>query len=274
MFGTTRTIVLMLVLLGCVSSCGRAAGKRQYSEAYTEGSVTVRQLSTPGFFIAAGDKAVIVDALTRHRWGPAEETLELLETAAPPFADVDLVLVTHAHGDHFHRGSVSRHLVNNPNAVLVTGMLVRDELAELPEFQQFEDRVIAVDPEPGEVVEIEANGIQMKVFRLSHGERGNDYSMDNLAMMADLVAAKIFTTGDVAPDGQTAVFQRARLDRDSIDYAFIAFTMFESEYQPEGMSIIDDYIKPRHIVVAHLDDRHYGEFTEAIRNRYANAIIF
>ncbi|NIN11731.1 MAG: MBL fold metallo-hydrolase [Gemmatimonadales bacterium] len=236
--------------------------------------MTVRQLSVPGFFIAADDKAVLVDALTRHRWGPATETRELLATAAPPFDEIDLVLVTHSHGDHFHRESVARHLVHNPNAVLVTGMFVRDELAGLPEFQEFEDRVIALDPEPGEVVEVEANGIRMKVFRLSHGERGNDYSMDNLAMMADLLAAKIFTTGDVAPSGQTEIFQRARLDRDSIDFAFLAFTMFENENQPEGMSIIDEYIKPRHIVVAHLGDRHFGEFSEAIRNRYANAIIF
>lgn len=274
MMSMARSVVLILAVLACAGSCTRSAGNRQYSEAFTEGSVTVRQLSRPGFFIAAGDKAVIVDALTRHRWGPAEETRELLETAAPPFDAVDLILVTHPHGDHFHRGSVARHLVHNPNAVLVTGMLVRGELAGLPEFQQFEDRVIALDPEPGEVVDVEANGIRMKVFRLSHGERGNDYSMDNLAMMADLVAAKIFTTGDVAPNGQTAVFQLARLDRDSIDFALIAFTMFENENQPEGRSIIDEYIRPRHIVVAHLNDGHYGEFTEAIRNRYANAIIF
>ncbi len=274
MTNTARPFGLMLAVAVCTTSCTGMGGSREYSQAHTESSVTVRQLSVPGFFVSAGDRAVILDALTRDRSGPAEETLEMLETAAPPFNEVDLILVTHSHRDHFHGESVSRHLLHNSNAVVVTGMLVRNELAALPEFRQFEDRVIALDPEPGEVVEMEAKGIPMKVFRLSHGEPGNDYSWDNLAMMADLGATRIFTTGDVDPIGQTAVFERARLDRDSIDYAFVSFTMFENENQPEGLSIIDEYIKPRHIVVAHLFNRHYGEFTERISNRYANAIIF
>ena len=147
-------------------------------------------------------------------------------------------------------------------------------MAELPDYQAFLERIIVVEPPPGEVVEITANGIPLKVFRVSHGEPENDFSLDNLAMSAELGSTRILVTGDIVPTGQTEVFRRARLDRDSIDFAFLAFTLFGEDQQPEGMAIIDEHIQPRRIVVAHLYDSHFGAFTEAIRTRYPNAIIF
>ncbi len=237
-------------------------------------SAMVTQLAVAGFMVSAAGKTLLIDALHRHpQHAPGPETLEKLENALPPFDNVDLILVSHSHTDHFHPESVAEHLIQNPEAVLVSGRLVRDELAELPSFEHFHDRVIVVSPEPGEVVEIEANGIAMKIFRLSHGERNQDYSADNLGMVADMGGTKIFNTGDIMPYGQTEIFQRARMDRDGIDIAFLAFHMFDADF-PEAATIIDSYIQPRYIVPSHLDERHFGEFTDRIEERYPNAIIF
>lgn len=225
--------------------------------------------------VSAGGKTLVIDVLHRHpQHAASPETLEKLESAMPPFDEIDLILVSHSHSDHFHRESVAEHLIHNPDAVLVSGRLVHDKLAGSPSYERFRDRVIVVAPEPGEVVEIEANGIPMKIFRLSHGERNEDYSADNLGMMANLAGTKIFNTGDIVPQGQTEIFQKARMDRDGIDIAFLAFTMFDDSDLPEAATIIDSHIKPRHIVVSHLYEQHFGEFTDRIKERYPNAIIF
>lgn len=245
--------------------CAPAAGEGD--------SAVVTQVAVAGFMVSAGGRTLIIDALHRHpQHAPPPATLEKLEQASPPFDAIDLVLVSHSHGDHFDRRSVAEHLLHNPRAVVVSGQLVYDQLAELPEFERFGDRVIAVAPEPGAVVALEANGIPMKVFRLSHGERGGDYSMDNLGMLADLCGTKIFNTGDIAPVGQTEVIGAARLAEDRIDIAFLAFTVFYDEEFPEAAAVVE-MIKPRHIVVSHLYERHFGEFTEHIAARYPNAII-
>ncbi|UCC47391.1 MAG: MBL fold metallo-hydrolase [Gemmatimonadota bacterium] len=234
----------------------------------------VTQLAVAGFMVSAAGKTLLIDALHRHpRHAPDPETLEKLENALPPFDNVDLILVSHSHTDHFHRESVAEHLIHNLEAVLVSGRVVHDELAELPSYERFRDRVIVVAPGPGQVVEIEANGIPMRVFRLSHGERNQDYSADNLGMMADLAGTKIFNTGDIVPHGQTEIFQEARMDRDGIDIAFLGFTMFDANF-PEAATIIESYIKPRYIVPSHLYENHFGEFTDRIKDRYPNSIIF
>jgi L-ascorbate metabolism protein UlaG (beta-lactamase superfamily) len=275
-----KAIAFTLFALG-VSSLGHyPAGpgpndSKLVRTAQSQDSVVITQLAVAGFMVTAGGKTLVIDALHRHpTQGPEPETRKKLESAAPPFDKIDIVLISHSHSDHFHTEAVASHLTHNPHAVVVTGKLVRDRLADHSDFDTFGDRVIAVTPEPEEIVEIEANGLQMKVFRVSHGERGNDYSMDNLAMMIDLAGTKIFNPGDIVPTGQTGIFEKARLHRDGIDIAFLPFTMFDETEYPEAAAIIDQYLEPRYIVPSHLYEQHFGAFTDKIEDRYPNSIIF
>lgn len=45
-------------------------------------------------------------------------------TAQDSLTDIDIVLITHEHGDHFHVESVKKILANNPNATVVTNTAV------------------------------------------------------------------------------------------------------------------------------------------------------
>jgi L-ascorbate metabolism protein UlaG (beta-lactamase superfamily) len=240
-------------------------------------SVTVTQLAVAGWMVRAHGQTLVIDALHRHgTQGPGAETLELLETARPPFDEIDLILVSHAHSDHFDAESVSRHMKHNPHAVVVSGRLVGDRLRQSPDFEQFSSRVIVVEPDPGEVVELEANGIPVEVFRLSHGERNNDYSMDNLGMVVDLAGTRIFNTGDITPVGQQEAYERALLNQERIDLAFLAFPLFEAvrEGSPEAQAVIEEIVAPRHIIPSHLYEHHYGDLTDWIESRYPSAIVF
>ncbi|UCC71629.1 MAG: MBL fold metallo-hydrolase [Gemmatimonadota bacterium] len=253
----------------------RGTDERSTQACVASDSVVITQLAVAGWMVSAGGRTLIIDALHRHpRHAPVAETLERLEHASPPFDEIELVLVSHAHSDHFHYESTAEHLRRNPNAVLVSGRLVHDQLTELSDFERFSDRVIVAAPEPGEVVELDANGMKIKVFRLSHGEPNADYSADNLGMIVDLCGVKVLNTGDIVPTGQTAVFRQALPGSEGVDIAFLAFTMFDEENLPEAATIIDDYIKPRYIIPSHLYEQHFGEFTKAIEDRYPKAVIF
>ena len=57
-----------------------------------------------GFLIAVGDKKVIINAFFEGfppGYTPPANVRDLLVKAQPPFDNVDLIPVTHAHGDHF-----------------------------------------------------------------------------------------------------------------------------------------------------------------------------
>ena len=94
--------------------------------------LNVTFIANEGVLLTHGRHAVLIDALFRE-FGPgfqhpSDSTREAMETARGPFGDVKAVLVTHHHGDHFHRASVAAHLASNPGAVLVSSQQVLDSL--------------------------------------------------------------------------------------------------------------------------------------------------
>jgi glyoxylase-like metal-dependent hydrolase (beta-lactamase superfamily II) len=71
-----------------------------------QAGVTITFLANEGVMLSSGGKKVLIDALfLKYETGyavPADSTLSALAKARPPFDSVDLILVTHRHGDHFH----------------------------------------------------------------------------------------------------------------------------------------------------------------------------
>src|SRR5688572_24828585 len=89
-------------------------------------------LANEGVMLSGDGKKVLIDALfLKYERGyavAADSTLAALQRARPPFDSIDLVLVTHRHGDHFQPVPVEAHLRANPRATLVTSLQVIDSL--------------------------------------------------------------------------------------------------------------------------------------------------
>jgi L-ascorbate metabolism protein UlaG (beta-lactamase superfamily) len=59
--------------------------------------------------------------------------------------NIDLILITHEHQDHFHLNSIKKILLNNPHVLIVTNASVGDMLAEEGiEYVVLEDRVTKI----------------------------------------------------------------------------------------------------------------------------------
>jgi hypothetical protein len=94
--------------------------------------VSITFLANEGVLLSGGGRKVLIDALFL-RYGaeyalPPDSTQRALQAARSPFELVDLILVTHRHGDHFHPEPVAAHLQANPRAHLVTSQQVIDSL--------------------------------------------------------------------------------------------------------------------------------------------------
>src|SRR5687768_7401398 len=80
--------------------------------------VTITFLANEGVMLSSGNRKVLIDALFLS-YGPgyavpADSTQRALHNARSPFDLVDLILVTHRHGDHFHPVPAAAHLRTNP----------------------------------------------------------------------------------------------------------------------------------------------------------------
>ena len=104
------SIVLAVVLLS--SGCAAA-----------EPSAKVTYIANEGFLIEVGSHKILIDAVFDDRTityahVPDEETLGLIKGSKTPFDEIDLMLVTHSHRDHFSVAPTLEHLEGNPAGIL------------------------------------------------------------------------------------------------------------------------------------------------------------
>lgn len=133
------------VLLACAAA---ALSGVSTTAPVSQDGVSITILANEGVLLSSGAQQVLIDALfPKYETGyaiPADSTREALERATGAFAWVELILVTHRHGDHFHPASVVAHLLANPRATLLTSAQVIDGLrGRLPVGHQLAPRLLA-----------------------------------------------------------------------------------------------------------------------------------
>jgi L-ascorbate metabolism protein UlaG (beta-lactamase superfamily) len=236
-------------------------------------NLTITYIGNEGALISSGDKQVLIDGLHRE-YKPAYDfpppaLLASLESAKPPYNEVDLVLVSHMHLDHFHPESVGRHLFNNPKAVLVSSQQVVDSVAkEFDGFKEIEARVKRATPEWKNSITFNESGIKLRVLGLRHsGERF--VGIQNLGHLIEINGVKLLHIGDA--DISIENFSSFRLDQEGIDIAFIPFWYLSSD---SGRSLVRDHIKPKQVIAVHVSPADASDVTEQIKKLFPDAITF
>ncbi|MCH9649156.1 MAG: MBL fold metallo-hydrolase [Deltaproteobacteria bacterium] len=210
--------------------------------------LSLTYISNEGFLLEAGGRKVLVDALvgTNPRYiSMSHEVRSQLEGAEAPFDDVDLVLATHYHGDHFEAQGVGRHLLANPRAVFVSTRQAVEKLQnEFSEFSKIEDRVHAAAPKEGQRHKFPELGLE--VLNLHHG-RNRRPLVENHGFVFEVGSWKILHVGDT--EAQKDEFAANSLDKDGIDVALLpGWIVFDSTWE----GVISEAIQPGRVAVMHL----------------------
>lgn len=222
--------------------------------------VAVTFLANEGVLLSSGARQVLIDGLfEQYETGyaiPADSTRKALSRAQPPFDGVDLILVTHHHGDHFHPRPVADHLAANPGATLVASRQVMDSLrGRVSRMGLRGDRLVPRTVAPRTRRTEIAGGIAVELLGLPHGGRRHR-GVEHLGFIVELGGRRVLHVGDT--DFSEAIFAPFRLDTARIDVALLPYWMVTSR---EGQRVIARWIRPRQVVAFHVpEDR-----TEAIR---------
>jgi L-ascorbate metabolism protein UlaG (beta-lactamase superfamily) len=183
--------------------------------------------------------------------------------AKPPFDNVDLILATHSHADHFDAAMVRQHMQNDPNTIFMSTTQAVSQLSDLGE------RVLAADPVAGSPVDVEANGIQVEAIYLSHGTVPNPaVEIFNNGYVVTVDGVKFFHTGDI--DNLWDVTRYYLADQ-NITLAFIPHFFLRDN---ESKGIIEDNIAARYLLPIHYQYTRPAFSASRIRMYYPGAIIF
>jgi L-ascorbate metabolism protein UlaG (beta-lactamase superfamily) len=236
-------------------------------------TLEVTYIANEGVLIAAGATQVLIDGLHRQYRSSypflPEPYREQIETAQAPFHEIDVILVSHVHLDHFHAESVVRHLRHNPRATLVSSEQVVREIQARPDSSSIESRVRTITPPLKQRVATEAGGVAVELLGVGHGT-GRHGTVQNLGHVVTLGGKKVLHIGD-ADSGDASIFEAFNLDRAGIDVAFLPMWFLTSD---EGAAIVRQHIKPKHIVAVHMPAESPERAAAQIRERFPDAVPF
>jgi L-ascorbate metabolism protein UlaG (beta-lactamase superfamily) len=245
-----------------------ACGSRDASFRVMERSdavVEVTYIGNAGFMITVGDKKILIDALFEGNPIP-REVADLLEAAQPPFDDVDLILATHIHYDHFHQNSVISHMENNPGAVFISSPDVVELVAQ---YTNLRDRTIPIQIQHrvGEKFQLVVDEIGVEAFFLDHG--GGTL---NLGYIITVDGRRLFHTGDMDPDSvSVSQLKRLGLPVKQIDIAFVAHFMLIMEDQHAH---VVDGIQAKYVVPMHFQFTYPVPDYDLMESYFPDAIVF
>jgi len=242
-------------------------------------SLDVTYVTNEGFLVQAAGKKVLIDSLFDTGFNafliPSPQLLEQLTAAQGPFADVDLVLVTHPHGDHFNAKLVAAHLRNNPRCRLVAHTQTVDQLRKEGNYSRIRDRIHEVNGELGSRERITLEGIDVDVLCVAHGAYYKDgrnvhSQIRNLAFVVNLGGTRFLHVGDATLEDNAAHFNAFPFDQTPIDLLFLG----SDDRSQATQRLIADRIKPGRIVAMHIPPAEVEEQSAKIQAVYPEAIVF
>jgi len=168
-----KTILIIISLL--ISSLSFS---HQDASQADDGSVTY--LGNTGLLVDHGEQQVLFDPFFHSHFGQyqlvPEATRDAIFSAQPPFDSIEMILISHAHGDHFDAKDVVRFLTKHPATKLLAPSQAVNELQAITGYEAVEKQVTGIDLAYGdEPIELKFPGIEVEVGRvqLQHAD-GDD----------------------------------------------------------------------------------------------------
>jgi hypothetical protein len=139
-------------------------------------SVNAYFIGSHGYLLESENSKVALDALIYwegQNYGYIKPPLEVanqMSASASPFDSLDLILIGHAHEDHYNTEIVERAMLKNLNAVLVTTPdVINDISAHVDSFSFYSDRVWVPNLEFYQSVDTVINNIPLTITSIPHG---------------------------------------------------------------------------------------------------------
>lgn len=187
---------------------------------------------------------------------PSNETKKNIIRGNGLFEKVNVLLITHIHGDHFNAKLVESFLLNNCKAKMICPPQVYRQMKDsCNEFARIKSQIISPNLSLNESKKITVNGVLVTAIRMQHGSNrslvGIDYSnytnyekTENFGYVIHCEQETVFHQGD----GCLKINGEALKKIDcSIDIAHLSFFDWDST----SLNIVKNNLKAEKIVFMH-----------------------
>lgn len=231
-------------------------------------SPEVRYVANAGMLVTVAGRRFLIDAPIRDGLppyatsSPAER--EALEKARPPYHDIDVILITHWHEDHFSPEAVAAHLSNSARTILVSSPEVVERVRKVAP-PAVVSRLRSELPPPGGVSQVMLIDVQVHVLRLRHNP-SRRLPEQHLGFLIGESRA-VLHVGDADP----AADNFARLKSlPAVDVAFLPFWFVSDD---ENRRMVEESIRPRRIIAMHLPPADAAKVAATLKAANVNNVV-
>jgi L-ascorbate metabolism protein UlaG (beta-lactamase superfamily) len=232
------------------------------------GVTEVRYVANSGMLLTISRRRFLIDAPIRAGIPPyatsSREERALLEAARGPYQDVDAILITHWHEDHFSADAVAAHLSSSPRTILVSSPEVIDRVRGVAPGLHA-SRLRAALPSPGGSEQVDIGGVPVHVLRLRHNP-ARRLPEQHVGFLIGATAPALHV-GDADP----AIDNFAGLK--SLPPVDLAFLPFWYVADAANRRVVADAIRPGRIVAMHVPPPDADTIAAALRGANVAAVL-
>lgn len=214
----------------------------------TDKNVKVTYIANDGILIEYQDKKVAIDAINvvdnLNGWiSPSSTVMSALQNGIPPYDNIDVIMVTHGHGDHYATSAIQSYLSRNSNTKLIVPNGLRSS------FGSNSNRIPNFSINKFEQVELVLNDITIDVLQVEHfNQFGNNFAdVESYTYIVHMGGKKFMHAGDI--DYTDSQLDKFNLLQDSVTVAFIP--TFGDLVSPRNRDALIDNVNPKNIVGLH-----------------------
>ncbi|MGX5173243.1 MBL fold metallo-hydrolase [Aliikangiella sp. IMCC44653] len=233
-----RLAKALLVFLSVNSHMGMA---HEYTNSAT-------YVGNEGVLISSKDRQVIFDPFFHQGFNNYTLVPKPLRAKIfnqePPFEQIKLVFISHAHADHFDRLDVLHYLETNQQVVIIAPQQAVEQLREFSQFKKFSSRVIPIALKKGDKpLAMSIAGINIEAVRIPHAGWPSRAEVENIVYRVQLDdSLTVVHMGDADPNISHFNEHATFWPKKTTDLALPPYWFYLSE---QGLTIVDNVIKAK-----------------------------
>ena len=273
MLNFVKIFAVGLILINSVCGQNTINTPSKTEKTNNKSDIHITYIANEGILIKTKSKQILIDGLHRKYKDdyafPPDDLREKLEKSLKPYNKIDLLLVSHLHGDHFHPASVGLHLQNNPQTILATSEQIVGEIKkDFTDYEKIKPQIRQFSHEWKKSEKEDFDGIKVKFLGLRHGSERFKW-IQNFGHLIEADGKKFLHIGDA--DMTEENFSTYKLNEEKIDVAFIPYWFLLSE---EGRNLVKNQFNPQHIIAVHVSPNDASEVSENLKKHYSDLTVF
>ncbi|OEK02812.1 hypothetical protein BFP97_15345 [Roseivirga sp. 4D4] len=233
----------------------------------------VTYIANEGVLLEGGGKKAMIDALFddfyKDYLSPSEATVEQMMTSQSPFDQVDLIMTTHFHRDHFEANLTGNFLKNHQESRLLSSEQVKGELeSKYVDYDKVKTQIKG-HQRGVHTLQDNINGLKVYSFFINHAGGERTAHIENMGFIIEIGGKRVLHLGDA--DMNPERFREVDLAKYNIDVALVPYWYMSSD---EGMDIINNHIKAKDLIGIHYPKAPSPSALSQIKENYPKATVF